>query len=300
MDDTIPREIRLVTANGSLEALEWGRCNTQPLLAVHGWLDNAASFLGLGKYLEMFHMVAIDLPGHGWSDHRGPQAAYHLVDYVADLLDVADALGWERFGLLGHSLGAGIASVFAGTFPERVTELFLIDGIGPMSCNPDGVPAQLQEALLRHRELTRRESRVFPDLATAVQARQRTGDLGRESAECLVKRAVMQVDGGYSWRHDHRLILPSRLYMTEEQVLAFLRSITAPTLLVRSSNGLINRFKPNQRIASIPGISVVELTGGHHLHMNNPFPVAREIEEFHNSLFYIEEVEGKKSEKPTL
>ena len=284
MDDTIPREIRLVTANGSLEALEWGRCNTQPLLAVHGWLDNAASFLGLGKYLEMFHMVAIDLPGHGQSDHRGPLAAYHLVDYVADLLDVADALGWERFGLLGHSLGAGIASVFAGTFPERVTELFLIDGIGPMSSDPHGVPAQLQEALLLHRERTRRGSRVFPDLATAIQARQRTGDLGRDSAECLVKRAVMPVDGGYRWRHDYRLTLPSRLYMTEQQVLAFLRSITAPTLLVRSSNGLINRFKPNQRIASIPGISVVELPGGHHLHMDNPFPVVKEIQNFHMTL----------------
>jgi len=100
MDDTIPREIRLVTANGSLEALEWGRCNTQPLLAVHGWLDNAASFLGLGKYLEMFHMVAIDL------------------------LDVADALGWERFGLLGHSLGAGIASVLREPFRSGLPSYF--------------------------------------------------------------------------------------------------------------------------------------------------------------------------------
>jgi pimeloyl-ACP methyl ester carboxylesterase len=223
-----------------------------------------------------------------------------LVDYVADLLDVADALGWEHFGLLGHSLGAGIASVFAGTFPARVTELFLIDGIGPISCNPDGVPAQLQEALLRHRERSRRECRVFPDLATAVQARQRTGALGRESAECLVKRAVMQVDGGYSWRHDHRLILPSRLYMTEEQVLAFLRSITAPTLLVRSSNGLINRFKPNQRISSISGISVVELTGGHHLHMDNPFTVVREIERFHKALLKNKKHRRHKSEKSTL
>ena len=72
--------------------------------------------------------------------------------------------------------------------------------------------------------------------------------------------------------------------MTEQQILAFLRSITAPSLLVRSSNGLINRFKPNQRIASIPGISVVELTGGHHLHMDNPFPVVQAIQKFHLSL----------------
>jgi len=69
-------------------------------------------------------MVAIDLPGHGWSDHRGPQAAYHLVDYVADLLDVADALGWERFGLLGHSLGAGIASVLREPFRSGLPSYF--------------------------------------------------------------------------------------------------------------------------------------------------------------------------------
>ena len=101
-----------------------------------------------------------------------------------------------------------------------------------------------------------------------------------ESAEILVRRAVRKTKGGYIWRHDPRLTLPSLLYLTEPQVLAFLRSVSTRTLLIKAIGGMIDRFGSIERIVSVPKISVVELPGGHHLHLENPLPVAEAILQF--------------------
>ncbi|MGH8548989.1 MAG: alpha/beta fold hydrolase [Methylococcales bacterium] len=276
----VPNEIELDTRAGVLAGLEWGNPSDRPFLALHGWLDNAASFSNLGKHLTGYHLVAIDLPGHGKSMHRSPRSTYHLIDCADDVLNAADALGWNRFGMIGHSLGAGIASLVAGAVPERITELVLIDGIGPISNQPGDAPKQLRQALLQRRERGKREPKIYPDIETAIAARQGVGDLSSTSVEYLVRRGLRKTAGGYSWRHDRRLTLPSPLYLTEPQVLAFLRSISARTLLIKAIGGLIDRFGSIERIVSVPNISVVELPGGHHLHLENPLPVAEAILKF--------------------
>jgi len=80
------------------------------VLALHGWLDNAASFVPLAPHLASLQLVAIDLPGHGHSAHLPAGASYTTAAAICHVLDVADALGWDRFSLLGHSMGAGIAT----------------------------------------------------------------------------------------------------------------------------------------------------------------------------------------------
>mgnify|MGYP006388282055 CR=1 FL=1 len=63
--------------NLQLAGLSWGEPGEKPLLALHGWLDNAASFIPLLPLLEKYHVVALDFAGHGGSEHRA--AGY---DYV--------------------------------------------------------------------------------------------------------------------------------------------------------------------------------------------------------------------------
>ncbi|MGR9108928.1 MAG: alpha/beta fold hydrolase, partial [Gammaproteobacteria bacterium] len=276
----VQEEIELETKNGILAGLEWGDRRGRPLLALHGWLDNAASFTHLGRHLPGIHLVAIDLPGHGKSTHRCSHCTYHLIDYVEDVLNAADALGWERFGLIGHSLGAGIASILAGVLPERITELVLIDGIGPISNSPGDAPEQLRQALRARRDPEKREPKTYPDIESAIEARKRVGDLGVKSVEPMVRRGLRKTAKGYSWRHDRRLTLASPLYLTEAQVLAFLRAVSARTLLIKAAGGLVDRFGSIERIVSIPRISVVELSGGHHLHLENPLPVGAAILDF--------------------
>lgn len=62
----------------------------------------------------------MDLAGHGLSSHRPPGSPYNYASFASDVLDVAETLGWERYNLLGHSLGAAVSALVAGSFPERI------------------------------------------------------------------------------------------------------------------------------------------------------------------------------------
>ena len=99
-------------ANGlHIAGLAWGDPAAKPMLALHGWLDNAASFACLAPLLGEYYIVAVDLTGHGLSDKRSKDATYQIWDDLPQIASVLDQLGWERFDLVGHSRGAVIASL---------------------------------------------------------------------------------------------------------------------------------------------------------------------------------------------
>ena len=85
-------EIRLPVAWGELAGLRLVRPGRPKVLALHGWLDNAASFVPLLPYLDGFDLLLLDLPGHGHSAHLPPGAEYGLATHVHAALDAADLL----------------------------------------------------------------------------------------------------------------------------------------------------------------------------------------------------------------
>ena len=184
------------------------------VLALHGWLDNAASFLPLAPYLRGFDLVALDLPGHGRSAHLPPGAEYSFSVAIGAVLDAADALGWDRFHLLGHSMGAGIASMVAAACPERIERLAVIEMLGALAEAPEHTASRMREAVAAQRLVAGKRLRVFPDIDTAVRARLHAGRVpgsGLDEAllRLLVERGVTPVAGGYAWSSDQRLTLPS-------------------------------------------------------------------------------------------
>ena len=82
-------------------------------MALHGWLDNALSFSVVAPKLAGYRVIALDLSGQGFSDHRSPDATYHIWDDIPQLLSVADQLGFEKLAVAGHSRGAAIAVLLA-------------------------------------------------------------------------------------------------------------------------------------------------------------------------------------------
>ena len=261
-----------------LGALEWGAGNRHRVLALHGWLDNAASFGPLAAELDGIHLVALDLPGHGHSDHRPAGVHYHFVDFVPDVLMAADALGWESFTLLGHSLGAGVAAFAAATAPERVERLALIEGLGPHSGQPEEEPARLARAGRQMARSGPRRVSTYDSLEEAVQARLRAGGLTHDAAEALVRRSTTHDARGYHWRSDARLRYSSPLYLSEPQVLAFLQGIACPTRFIRGRQGsLMERPGLDARMAAVARLEGVVLDGGHHLHLESPRPVAADL-----------------------
>ncbi len=276
-----PKEITVQIPGGQLAGLEWNSGCTRRVLALHGWLDNAASFSQLAAHLPGYRVVALDLVGHGKSSHRPHGVTYHFVDYVRDVVDAAAALGWNRYILLGHSLGAGIASLVASVAQRAVSELVLIDGIGPIPANNNSAPKRLAQSIAKREKLNDRQATAYPDWLSAAKIRKLAGDLSLDAAQILVKRGAEQHPDGIRWRSDPRLKLPSPIYIAEEQARAFLAAIAAPTLLIRVKQGLLDRLPGiDTRIAAVPGIQVVEMSGGHHLHLDDPQPVAQQIIRF--------------------
>ena len=106
---------------GFIRGLEFGNTAGRPWLGLHGWLDNAATWTTLAPLLpDDVHLVALDLPGHGQSDHLPEGVHYHDVEHVAHIHRAVNYLQWGRFSLLGHSLGGGLASLYtAGSLPHQ-------------------------------------------------------------------------------------------------------------------------------------------------------------------------------------
>ncbi|HEV7723319.1 MAG TPA: alpha/beta hydrolase [Iamia sp.] len=101
----------------------------EPLMLVHGFTgakEDFADFLD-GFADRGWQVVAPDLRGHGASEAPLEEEAYSLDEMAADVLALADELGWERFDLLGHSMGGMVAQVLALQVPERLRSLVLMD-----------------------------------------------------------------------------------------------------------------------------------------------------------------------------
>src|SRR5690606_29019174 len=92
----VPAELVLEPEGRALAALRSGTRSGTRVLALHGWLDNAASFTPLAAALPELDLVALDLPGHGHSAYRPARTWYHFIDYIDDVLAALDALGWEH------------------------------------------------------------------------------------------------------------------------------------------------------------------------------------------------------------
>jgi pimeloyl-ACP methyl ester carboxylesterase len=277
-------ELTIELADRTLAAQAWGDRERPPLLALHGWLDNAASFSRIAPLLaDDRYVIALDLRGHGRSSHLPAGAWYHYVDYFNDLRAVLDHLGWQRAELLGHSLGGTLASLFAALHPERVDSLLLIEALGPLTVAPADTLAQLRRGVDERSAFAhRRPLRIFPDIETAVSVRVAASGLSQDAAQALVERGVLAVEGGYVWSSDPRLTLASPQRYAESQVLAMLGSISSPTLLVLADPA--TSYLPDSmmapRIAEVTDIEVVRLRGNHHLHLEQPRAVFEVIQAY--------------------
>jgi len=279
-------ELKIETPYVSYGAKHWNNVQQDedkgiPWLGLHGWLDNAATFDFLAPLLWPLNLTAMDFPGHGHSDHRPPGVKYHYLDYVADVIHVADALKWPRFNLIGHSLGAGVAAVTAGTFPDRVARLVLLEGIAPISGEPQKSAEYLARSITQMKQAGLRNPPVYKKKADLISARTGAGNIKKRSAEALVARGAIELKGGVTLRSDPRLRVASPGYLTEGQVFSFLDGIEAQTLMIIAEQGL---FSDKQYLESLAGriktLKKIEIPGEHHVHMDAPERVAPHILSF--------------------
>ncbi len=256
--------------------------NKPVILAIHGWLDNAASFKPLIPMLSDYSVIAVDLVGHGYSKHRSEDANYHLMDWVQDLYQFILSENLKEVILLGHSLGGIIASIFASCFPEHVSKLILIESAGPLTEKAEKSVKQLRDSILSRDEISRKQAKHPTDLETVIRARMLAGPLNRAAAEILVSRNLQEMDdSSLRWRSDPRLRTLSSLRLTEPQASDFISNISCPVQVILGDQGFEKMRKLMElRSNYFSNMSVTTVPGSHHCHMDSPQQVAEIIYRF--------------------
>ena len=268
----VKRERRFELNGLTIAAQEWGSPGAPAVMALHGWLDNSASFERLVPFLNHIHLVALDLAGHGQSDHRPGVGPYNIWEDVPEIFEVADQLGWPSFTLMGHSRGGIIGMLAAGTFPTRIERLVLIEALWPEVHISEQAPGQLRRSIEGLDALQHKRVPVYQDLALAIRARERgMFPLGHEAARLLTERGVRSIEGGYTWSTDQRLLAPSAVKLTEPVITAFLKEASAPMAMILGKEGIPSLFGHyRDALQCFPaGLQTLQLPGGHHLHLES-------------------------------
>ncbi len=282
-----PVELSISSRGLTLQALAFGDAGKPPLLALHGWMDNAASFVPLAPLLDQFYVVAVDLPGHGKSDFRPSGASYFHADYALDAAHVADALNFDSFVLLGHSMGGGVATLLAAAVPERVRHLVLIDGLGPYSNSAEKTSSQMRRAVVQSLA-PRSKPRRYACFDELLDRRAKASEeIARDALALIVERnALKLVDEEeatyWQWSTDPRLKLASPTRLTHESVMHMLGDITSPILNLVASTGMMTQFPAfAERRARLTNATTITFEGHHHFHLDGCVTqVADAINEF--------------------
>ncbi|WP_339339300.1 alpha/beta hydrolase [uncultured Oceanicoccus sp.] len=250
-----------------LAAKEWNAGAEIKVIASHGWLDNAASFDILAPLLKHCHIMALDLSGHGLSDHKSPQASYNIWDDLLDILAIADELSWETFSLLGHSRGAMISILLAASMPQRINKLLMLDAILPLPISVADTAQQLNQFLVQRRQLPDKKPPSYSTIDEAVQARCKAIDICPAMAHLIVERGLMVKEGRYFWTTDSRLTTTSAFKMTAEHNQAIFKAVAIPCLLLIAEDGLGTKKQYKKFPEQFTTLNYQTLPGRHHFHM---------------------------------
>lgn len=201
-----------ISINGlSVAVKKWHNDKLPKIIALNGWLDNAASFDLIAPYLKNYCLYCIDLPGHGLSSPIALNSFYHFIDAMTLTIELIEKLTASPPLMLGHSLGACIISMVAASIPSKVEKIALIEGLGPLTQEDDQSLINYQNYLRSYRKIKNKQKRIYESLEKAIEARAQNSYLNYEYAAILAQRGTMAINSGYLWRHDDKLLLPSPL-----------------------------------------------------------------------------------------
>lgn len=284
---TQPQAWQMQTIEGELAGLKFpGAPSMRLCVALHGWLDNAASMAALLQGLAErggIPALALDLPGHGLSFHPRHHAPF--IDYLDTLLQVLNAQSTEPVDLIGHSMGGAIGVLFAAAFPEKIRRLVLIDSLGPLSAPETRFATDLRAGLLA-RHSSKRRGR-YGSFEAALDAREGALDITRAQAFPIVQRGLAKTadePGGWQWRSDPRLTQPSPVRLTEAQVHNAIAALSMPclVLLAEPRTAFLDNGIGTQRLERFQamGAQVRHLPGNHHLHVLPTDELIDEVQRF--------------------
>lgn len=265
----------------------WGAASAPTVFFLHGWMDASPTFQFLVDELKQdWHVIAPDWRGYGETEWLS--RPYWFPDYYADLDALLNYFSPKKaVRVVAHSMGANIASNYAGVRPERISQLVMLDFLGLKPPAEDTSPRVIERWLDNINKgpapIVYRDHEAFANRLMALNPR-----LTETRADFLSHAmARIRLDGMVEMTCDpwHRIPAPS-VYRIEDSMASWQR-ITAPVLKLIAEYGLIRqRFggEPDEyqrRLGSFLTAQVVDIpNAGHNVQHDQPALVAEAIEAF--------------------
>jgi len=281
----------IIKINGlKLSYYTWGDSKLPPLFLVHGWMDTGASFHFIAEKLKQhFHCIAPDLRGFGHSEHSHNPLGYYFLEYLADLHDFFIHFSPNQpVVCLGHSMGGNILSFYAGAYPERVSKFINVEGFGIMDMPPELGPEKVRKWLEGRSESG---FKVYPTLQDVADRFTKANPrLASDKALFLAEAMANKVEGGYQIAADHRHKMAHPYLFQMRNFEAFLKKITARTLLIAAEKTEMASWMPSEgdileeikkRMELFPNAEKVVLQDcGHMIHHEKADELAELVLEF--------------------
>ncbi len=160
-----------------LHYVDWGNPDAPPLLLVHGGRDHCRNWDWVAEALrDDYHIIAPDLRGHGDSQWM-VGGTYSIAEFIYDIAQLIHQTGLAPLTIIGHSMGAGISLRYAGIYPENVSRIVAIEGLGmPPHRQKERMEKpehqRMQEWITATRELSGRVPRRYVSLEVTVDRMQ--------------------------------------------------------------------------------------------------------------------------------
>lgn len=285
---TGPTSHIFISSRLRLHYVDWGNADAPMMIMVHGGLDHCRSWdWAAQSFRHTHHVIAPDLRGHGdsaWS----ADGRYSIDAHVADLAQLIHQRARGPVILIGHSLGGAVVTRYAGIYPEMVSKLVVLEGLGHTSdeiAKREGTP--IAERLRTWQDVRRRLSgrlpRRYETLEQAFQRMQQENpNLSPEQARHLTEHGVSQnEDGSFSWKFDNycRELIP--IDINEAQLHELWRSITAPVLLLYGEDSWFSSPEHDGRMRHFRNARLIEYeSAGHWLHHDRFDAFVRDVADF--------------------
>lgn len=264
------------------------------MLAVHGVQDNAATFDKLVPLLEVKSVLAVDVPGHGFSSHIPRSFLYSFTDAVCFLrFVIKHHFQWKQpVELLGHSFGSGLCFVYAALYPDQVSKYISIDcGRHQTTILPNAVVNLYKTAV--EKTMIYEENKYPPQYnykdLVELSLKAREYRLSKESCEILLSRGITELENGkVCVSRDIRTKLKDCGRFTPDELVDFASKIKCDVLSIQADKGIVKndvkgdtyRKTVEIMITNSPKNKHIMLPGYHHIHLDNPELVANVINSF--------------------
>ena len=206
-----------------------------------------------------------------------------MPDFVLDIAALAETIGRERFTLIGHSMGGGVALQYAGVRAERIEKVVSIEGLGPRMMPRRSAHARMREWLDDMRGLEGRRPRRYPTIEAAVtRMEEENPHLTPEMARHLTVHGSRQNDDStYSWKFDNNVRAHSPYEFNIEDARDIWNQVRCPVLLIRGDESWAGDPEEDGRASAFHDYrSIVIEDAGHWVHHDQLEPFLAAVREF--------------------